>query len=57
MKLDTTNGHNEIVIDKFNDISKHFTDVDLAYHILTHWADDEDIESITEFLNNLIKQG
>jgi len=54
MTLDTTNGHDKIVIEKFNEISKHFTDVDLAYHILTHWADDGDIESITEFLDNLI---
>ena len=56
IKLDTTNGHNKNVIDNFNEISNHFTDVDLAYHILTHWADDQDIESITEFLNNLIKE-
>lgn len=51
--LDTTNGHNEIVINKFNEVSKKIEDIDLLYQILTRWADNQDIESITEFLNDL----
>jgi len=51
--LDTTNGHNAKVIANFNEASIHFSDSDLLMCILTHWADDQDLEDITNFLNDI----
>jgi DNA polymerase sigma len=49
--LDTNNGHNAKIIDNFNEESIHFSDSDLLLLILNHWADDQDLEDITNFLN------
>ena len=49
IQLDTRNGHNQKVITEFNKLSVHLSDTEMLYHILTKWADDQDIESITEY--------
>lgn len=54
--LETTNGHDQKIIDAFNEVSQKFSDPYLLSHILTHWADDSDIESMTKFLNNLLSE-
>lgn len=54
--LNTTNGHDQKIIDAFNKVSQKFSDPYLLSRILTHWADDSDIESMTKFLNNLLSE-
>lgn len=54
IQLDIRNGHNQNVITEFNNLSKHLSDTEILYHILTLWADDDDIESITYALDDLI---
>jgi uncharacterized Zn ribbon protein len=49
IQLDTTNGHNQSVIEKFNKVSRHLSDADILYKILTY-ADDREIEGITASL-------
>lgn len=51
-KLDTIGGYSAEVIERFNEISKNFDDSGLLMEILSSWADDGDIESITEHLKN-----
>jgi calcineurin-like phosphoesterase family protein len=56
IKLNTFNGHNEEVINNFNNISRSIADdTFLLNHILTHWADDEDLTDITESLSGVVK--
>jgi calcineurin-like phosphoesterase family protein len=56
IKLNTFNGHNEEVINNFNNMSRSIADdTFLLNHILTHWADDEDLTDITESLSGVIK--
>jgi Mg2+/Co2+ transporter CorC len=54
--LDTTNGHNAKVIAEFNKVSAKFEDTDLLNIILSNWADDFDIEEITNFLNDRLDE-
>ena len=54
IQLDTTNGHNEKVINKFNKVAQNFSDDDLLSIILTQWCDDGDLESITDTLKDLL---
>ena len=49
IQLDTTNGHNQSVIEEFNKVSRHLSDADILYKILTY-ADDREIEGITASL-------
>jgi hypothetical protein len=56
IRLTTNNGHDQKIIDAFNKVSHQFSDPYLLSHILTHWADDSDIEGITTFLNNLLSE-
>jgi hypothetical protein len=50
IQLSTTNGHDQEVIKAFNKVSSHLEDSEILWHILTHWADNQDIVSITESL-------
>jgi hypothetical protein len=54
--LDTTNGHNAKIIAEFNKVSAKFEDTDLLNIILSNWADDFDIEEITNFLNDRLDE-
>ncbi len=54
--LDTINGHNAKVIEEFNRTSKKFEDTDLLNIILSNWADDQDLEDITNFLNDRLDE-
>lgn len=54
IQLDIRNGHNQNIITEFNNLSKHLSDNEILYHILTLWADDDDIESITDAIDDLI---
>jgi uncharacterized Zn ribbon protein len=49
IQLDTTNGHNQSVIEEFNKVSRHLSDADILYKILIY-ADDREIEGITASL-------
>jgi hypothetical protein len=49
IQLDTTNGHNQLVIEEFNKVSRHLSDADILYKILKY-ADDREIEEITASL-------
>jgi len=53
IQLDTNNGHNQKIIFEFNKLSKHLSDNEMLYQILTMWADDDDIEFITDALYDL----
>ena len=52
IQLDTIGGYDKEVIEKFNKVAKHFDDSGLLIEILSRWADDQDIQSITEHLEN-----
>jgi len=52
IQLDTIGGYDKETIEKFNKVSKHFDDSGLLIEILSRWADDQDIQSITEHLEN-----
>ena len=52
--LDTTNGHNQEVINNFNKVGKNFESGELLLIILSQWCDDEDIKDITRHLNDLL---
>ena len=56
IQLNTDNGHNEEVINNFNNMSRSIADdTFLLNHILTNWADDEDLADITESLSGVTK--
>jgi hypothetical protein len=56
IQLNTYNGHNEEVINNFNNMSRSIADdTFLLNHILTNWADDEDLADITESLSGVTK--
>jgi uncharacterized protein YjgD (DUF1641 family) len=56
IKLDTIGGYNEEVIKNFNRVAKHFDDSGLLIEILSSWADDQDIKSITEHLTDRLEE-
>jgi uncharacterized Zn ribbon protein len=49
IQLDTRNGHNQSVIEEFNKVSRHLSDAEILYSILTY-SDDREIEGITASL-------
>lgn len=53
MVLNTNNGHCSKVIAKFNEATKNIDNFGLLEIILVHWADDQDLESIIEAIENL----
>jgi hypothetical protein len=54
--LDTINGHDAKVVAEFNKVSAKFEDTDLLNIILSNWADDFDLEEITNFLNDRLHE-
>jgi hypothetical protein len=56
IKLDTTNGHNSTIVENFNKVAKYFDDSGLLIEILSRWADDKDIQSITEHLTDRLEE-
>ena len=52
IQLDTIGGYDKKVIENFNKVAKHFDDSGLLIEILSRWADDRDLESITEHLKD-----
>ncbi len=50
IQLSTTNGHDQEVIKAFNKVSSHLDDSEILWHILTHWADNQDLACITDSL-------
>jgi hypothetical protein len=50
IQLSTTNGHDQEVIKAFNKVSSHLEDSEILWHILTNWADNQDLASITDSL-------
>lgn len=51
-KHDGIGGYDKDVVSKFNKVSEHFDMVELLDIILSNWADDDDIISITEYLKD-----
>lgn len=56
IKLDTIGGYNKNVIENFNKVAKYFDDSGLLIEILSRWADNGDIESITEHLKDRLEE-
>ncbi len=56
IQLNTIGGYNKEVIENFNKIAKHFDNSGLLIEILSRWADDRDIESITEHLKDRLHE-
>ena len=56
IQLDTTNGHNQQVVDAFNKVSKKFSNDLLLQIILVNFCDDSEIKGITDKLNELIEE-
>ena len=54
MRADTSNGHNAKVVEEFNKVAERFSDSDLLDIIISKWADDQDLEDITETLKDLL---
>ena len=52
IKLDTTNGHNEAIVDRFNAVAEQYSDYSMLEHILVKWADDSDLLDITQTLED-----
>lgn len=56
IQLDTTNGHNLQLVEEFNKIAKYFDDSGILIEILSRWADNGDLESITEHLKDRLHE-
>tara|TARA_R100000479_G_C6233774_1_gene146168 strand:+ start:270 stop:506 length:237 start_codon:yes stop_codon:yes gene_type:complete len=52
IKLDTTNGHNKAIVDRFNAVAEQYSDYSMLEHILVKWADDSDLLDITQTLED-----
>lgn len=50
MLLEVTNGHNQAIVERFNRIAEKFDHYGLLEIILNNFCDDQDIEEITELL-------
>ena len=55
-KLDTTNGHDKAIVDRFNIVAKQYTECLILEHILVNWVDDSDLLDITETLENRLEE-
>lgn len=51
-KHDGIGGYDKVVISEFNKISSYFDSGDLLDIILSNWADDGDLSSITNYLKD-----
>ncbi len=56
IQLDTKNGHNQVIIDRFNEMSKRFSDDSLLQIILVYFCNDEEIDGIADTLEELINE-
>ena len=56
IQLNTTNGHNLQLVENFNRVAKHFDDSGILIEILSRWADNGDLESITEHLKDRLHE-
>jgi hypothetical protein len=52
MLLDTTNGHDQHIVNRFNNVSLHFDHFALLEIILNNFCDDQDLKEITEILED-----
>jgi hypothetical protein len=50
IQLNTANGHDQEVIKAFNKVSRSLEDSEILWHILTRWADNQDLACITNSL-------
>lgn len=50
MTLTTTNGHDEAIVKKFNEVAQKFDNYDLLEIILNNFCDDQDLEEIIDLL-------
>jgi uncharacterized Zn ribbon protein len=53
IQLDTRNGHDFGVVAHFNRVSSTLSDRDILEVILNKWADDKEIDEITDLLTDL----
>jgi hypothetical protein len=49
---DSIGGYSKDVVSKFNKVSNYFDSSDLLDIILSNWADDKDLSSITSYLED-----
>jgi hypothetical protein len=56
MLLDTTNGHDPAIVDKFNKLAKKFDSYGLLEIILNNFCDDQDLQEITNLLEERMEQ-
>ena len=54
MLLDTTNGHNPAIVDKFNKLAEKFDSYGLLEIILKDFCDDRDLQEIINILEERI---
>jgi hypothetical protein len=58
IRLDTTNGHDKAIVERFNRVARQYTEGSTLEHILVNWVDDADLLDITETLENrLLENG
>jgi len=50
--LDTTNGHDKAIVDRFNIVAKQYSEGLILEHILVNWVDDDDLADITQTLED-----
>ena len=56
MLLDTTNGHNSAIVDKFNKLAEKFDSYGLLEIILKDFCDDGDLQEIINILEERMEQ-
>jgi hypothetical protein len=56
MLLDTTNGHNSAIVDKFNKLAEKFDSYGLLEIILNNFCDDGDLQEIINILEERMEQ-
>ena len=56
MLLDTTNGHDKAIVEKFNKLAEKFDHYGLLEIILINYCDDQDLVGITELLEERLGQ-
>jgi len=55
MLLETTNGHDPAIVDKFNKVAEKFDNYGLLEIILKNFCDDQDLEEIKNLLEERIE--
>ena len=57
IELDTRNGHDKTIVDRFNAISQKYGDDHILHHILCCWVDDSELLDITISLEEALDTG